>query len=168
MISKFARCDLPVFISDHCFLECNLTLPKPNFEVKEIKFRRTKQINVSTFKADIAASNLCRITTSSLDDIAKCYDDTLSHILDKHAPLQKKVVVFRPRVPWYNNELKDLKAKRRKLEKKMLKSRSLGDAAVYRNVCNAYSVLLNNARTSFYTDCINDCNSNSKTTLSYC
>ncbi|KAK3752972.1 hypothetical protein QZH41_005129 [Actinostola sp. cb2023] len=89
---------------------------------KELQFRKLKKINLEAFKDDIAASDLCRLQSSTLEDLVKCYDDTLSSILDKHAPLQRKVVVVRPMVPWFSDDLKKLKSRRRKLEKKMLKS----------------------------------------------
>jgi hypothetical protein len=50
------------------------------------------------------------------------YDETLSNILEKHAPVQRKVIMERTKIPWFNNELKHLKVNRIKLERKMLKS----------------------------------------------
>jgi hypothetical protein len=49
--------------------------------------------------------------------MSKCYDITLRSILDKHAPLKSKVMTVRTMVPWFNDSLKKLKAKRRKLER---------------------------------------------------
>ena len=44
-------------LSDHSFIECNLNIPKPNFMVKEIRFRQLKRIDIPTFKNDISRLN---------------------------------------------------------------------------------------------------------------
>ena len=97
-------------------------------------------------KADITDSSLCNDPCSDLDDLAKFYDYTLSHILEKHAPVQKKAVVVRPRIPWFNEELKRIKAKRRKLEKVMLRSKCQSDKEAYHRARNRYTASLNNAK----------------------
>jgi hypothetical protein len=71
--------------------------------------------------------------------LAKCYDDTLSDILDKHAPVKRKVMVVRPRVPWFTNNLRRLKAERRKLERKMVKSGLQSDKDAYHKACDNFS-----------------------------
>ncbi len=109
-----------LFLSDHCFLECNLFVPRPNLKEKEIQFRRMRHIDVDAFKTDIVSSNICNEPGSNLDDLMQRYDDTLSCILGKHAPVQKKMIMERTKVPWFNDELKRMRVKRRKLERRML------------------------------------------------
>ena len=120
-----------LFLSDHCFVECLLSIPSPSLTVKEVAFRRWKQIDISAFKKDILASELYSLPS---DEIAANYDRILHAIRDKHAPLQRKVSVVRPRVPWYSSELKLLKAKRRKIERKMRKSNLPSDIQEYKRV----------------------------------
>ena len=54
-------------------------------------------------------------------------------------------------------KLKKLKISRRKLEKKMLKSRSQQDKNTYRKVCNNYSMSLKIAKQRYYSDLIEEC-----------
>ena len=150
------------FLSDHCFVECNLSFPRPNLVTKEIQFRKTNHLNLQAFKADITDSKLCNDPCSNLDDLVKHYDNTLSHILEKHAPLQRKVVVVRPRVPWFSEELKRIKAKRRKLEKVMLRSNCQNDKDAYRQARNKYAASLKNARHKYYSDLIDQCSGDSR------
>ena len=75
------------FVSDHCFVECNLSFPCPNSLTKELQCRKMKHLNLQAFKADITDSSLCNDPCSDLDDLAKSYDYTLSYILGKHAPI---------------------------------------------------------------------------------
>ena len=54
-------------LSDHSFIECNLNIPKPNFMVKEIRFRQLKRIDIPTFKNDISSSELCVNSFTDID-----------------------------------------------------------------------------------------------------
>ena len=53
----------------------------------------------------------------ALTDLVSCYGSTMTSLLDKHAPLQKKTITVRPRVPWFNNEIEEAKRLRRRNEK---------------------------------------------------
>ena len=71
--------------------------------------------------------------------------------------MNTKILTVRPRVPCFSLELKKLKISRRKLEQKMLKSRSQQDKDVYREVCNNYSMSLKNAKKRYYSDLSEEC-----------
>lgn len=107
---------------------------------------------MDNFRSDNASS----VLWTSLEDLAQCYDTTLSQILDKHAPVNTKVLTPRPRVQWFSLELKKLKITRRKLKKKMMKSRSQQDKGEYREVCNNYSMLLKKVKQRYYSDLIKE------------
>ena len=53
----------------------------------------------------------------------------------------RNVLVVRPRVPLFNDNLKMLRAKRRKLERTMVKSGLPADKEVYHKVCDIYFAL---------------------------
>jgi exonuclease III len=148
-----------LFLSDHCFAECVLAISSPGAIVKDVCFRKFSGIDFSAFRADITSSNLSELPDK---DLAANYDSTLRAILEKHAPVQYKVKVVRPRVPWFNNDLMRLKARRRKLEKKMRKTNNVSDISTYRNVCNEYCLLLKNTKTTYYSDMIEHCAGDSK------
>ncbi len=48
-----------LLLLDHCFLECNLSVPRPNLRKKEIQFRKMTHIDVGVFKSDIFSCNIC-------------------------------------------------------------------------------------------------------------
>ena len=151
------------FLSDHCFVECHLSISHPDLSTKEICFRETKKINLDNFKTDISQSNLCMNDSwSNLDDLMECYNDTLVSIFDKHAPIRKKITVGKRKLPWFSANVKHLKTERRKLERKMRKSKQNIDRAAYRKICNKYSALLKEARRKYYTDLIDECSNDSK------
>ena len=70
------------------------------------------------FKNDISSSELCVNSFTDIDELSRCYDTTLSSILDKHAPMTTKRMVVKPVVPWFTDDLKKLKAERRNVKKK--------------------------------------------------
>ena len=151
------------FLSDHCFVECHLSISHPDLSTKEICFRETKKINLDNFKTDISQSNLCMNDSwSNLDDLMECYNDTLVSIFDEHAPIRKKITVGKRKLPWFSANVKHLKTERRKLERKMRKSKQNIDRAAYRKICNKYSALLKEARRKYYTDLIDECSNDSK------
>ena len=150
------------FLSDHCFVECSLSVPRPNPRQKKLQFRKMRQINIDAFKSDIITSNLCNETWANLNDLVQSYDETLSNILEKHAPVQRNVIMERTKIPWFNNELKHLKVNRRKLERKMLKSNCECDKKLYRASCNKYSAKLKSAERLYYSELMDQCSDDSR------
>ena len=81
-------------------------------------FRKLKNIDIAEFSADIASSMLCAsVHWDNIDALSDCFNMTLTDILDKHAPLKTRIMINCPRVPWFNDDIKQLKRKRRRLEK---------------------------------------------------
>ena len=67
-----------------------------------------------------------------INELVECYNSTLKSVQDKHAPLKTKVIVERPRVPWFNEEIKDAMRKQRKAERKWRSSRQAADLASFK------------------------------------
>ncbi len=150
-------------LSDHFFVECSLDIPRPNMSVSEVHYRKFKQIDTKHFKEDICVSELCNTTWSNVDEMADCYNKTLRSILDKHAPIKSKFLIARQTVPWFNDKLKKLKAKRRKLERRMIKSGLQCDKDAYREVRNDYCTSLNETRKTYYSsNMIDECAGDSR------
>ncbi len=111
------------FLSDHCFVECNLSIPRLNDSKKLISYRDLRKINIDDFKLDLRNVNSHCENIAHLDDLVHCYDDLLSCILNTHAPVRRKLMKFKRSTPWYNDDLRQLKVKRRRLERKMRKTK---------------------------------------------
>ena len=100
---------------------------------------------MKSFKHDLLLSDLFT-NTLGVNELIACYNQTLTSILDKHAPLMKKTITVRPRVPWFNATIKDAKKLRRKLERKWRKSGSTTDRQLFSNARNLTSGLMDKAR----------------------
>ena len=62
-------------------------------------------------------------------------------------------MINRPRIPWFNDDIKPFKRKRR-LEKKALKTDLPGVWNNYHKIRNQYSALITSARVNYYSDLI--------------
>ena len=111
---------------------------------------------MNSFQSDLADTDLCRNPPEALEDLAKCYNSTLKDILDKHAPLITRSIKERPRVPWFNEEIKMAKRERRKAEKKWRRTKLYTDLAAFKIKRNATTALMNKARREFYTNFIEE------------
>ena len=90
----------------------------------------------------------------NIDALSDCFNMTLTDILDKHAPLKTRIMINRPKIPWFNDDIKQLKRKRRRLEKKALKSDLPGNWNNYHKVRNQCSALLKSARVNYHSNLI--------------
>ena len=89
---------------DYCFTECDLAIPSSAATIQDLK-----ELDLAAFKEDIVQSELSHVPINMLPEN---YDRILPAVLDKHAPLQRKVLITRPNVRWFNDELKLLKTMR--------------------------------------------------------
>ena len=95
------------FLSDHCTVLSELTLRMLATTLKKVCYRKTKAIDIESFKDDLRKSRLCQDRPDALTDLVSCYGSTMTSLLDKHASLQKKTITVRSRVPWFNNKIKE-------------------------------------------------------------
>ena len=93
-----------------------------------------KQIDHHAFKSDISSSDLYNKCWTNIDELANCYNESLSEILDKHAPLKTMKRIDRPKIPWFTDDLKKPKAERRKRERKMFQSGLMADKEVFHKI----------------------------------
>ena len=53
------------YISNHCFAECQLSIPGPNILVKELSHHKFKQIDMVNFRSDTTSSVLCNYNNNN-------------------------------------------------------------------------------------------------------
>jgi hypothetical protein len=95
-----------------------LNSSKPLPSKKCVTYRTLKPINITSFMTDLGESKLCLDAPKQFDSLVCCYDNTLSAVLDRHAPLKRRIVTSRAMVPWYDGEIKLAKKERRKAVRK--------------------------------------------------
>ena len=120
-------------ISDHLAVHCSLAIKKPSNAKLTVMNRKLCNIDSDSLCTDIRSSSLYNSPSFDLLELGEQYDSesVLSSILDKHAPLRKRVITIRPRAPWYSEEIKEQKVICRRLERRWRRSRLTSDYQSY-------------------------------------
>ncbi|KAK3087899.1 hypothetical protein FSP39_012275 [Pinctada imbricata] len=84
------------------------------------------------------------------------------NILDKHAPLQSKVVTIRPNTQWYSDELREIKHERRKAERIWRRTKLNVHEQIYKEICYKRNELLARSKVEFYSSKIKESESDAK------
>ena len=103
---------------------------------KKLAFRKLKSIDIAAFSADIASSMFCAGVYGTTLMLSDCFNKTLTDILDNFAPLKTRTMINRPTFPWFNDDIKQLKRQRSRLEKRAVKTDLPGDGNNYHKVHN--------------------------------
>ena len=136
-------------ISDHFVISLLTDFTKPRNEKKTILCRNLKGINKEKFCEDLKNSNLVKNPPSDLEDLTRLYDETLSGLLDCHAPLRQKTVVIREDFDFFDSTLREAKKKRKESENIWRKTGLEIHRQIYRNCNNHYTELLRETHSSY-------------------
>jgi len=92
---------------------------KPVRQLVDYKFRSLKNVDWSSFQADVLGSELYATPIDNIDEFADKLDTVITEILDRHCPLQerRKHVSIRCDNYWLSKDAVDGKTKRRELER---------------------------------------------------
>ena len=151
--SILSTCSVGDLVSDHKCISLNLNLKSEANPQKKIKFRKTRGIDIMKFRNDLSVhiSEKRKVIRSQhdptrhLDELVELYN-SISSVLDAHAPEKYKNVILRKPTPWTNADIKDLKTEKRKAEKKWRKSRQQGDWEIFKEKRNAMNLYLNKSK----------------------
>ena len=117
VVSAFSdRSDLP---SDHYAVLCTIAFQRPKTTKSQVVFRKFCDMDIVAWKEDILSSDLhnpSSATSNNVDLLADQYNAVLSKLIDKHAQECSRSVTLRPNAPWFNDTLKAMKRRKRKLE----------------------------------------------------
>ena len=120
-------------------------------------------MDMVAWKEDILSSDLhnpSSATSNNVDLLADQYNAVLLKLIDKHAPECSRSVTLRPNAPWFNDTLKAMKRRKRKLELIYLKTRLEVHRKIYKNECRTYTDALNSTKSSYYKVKIADADNN--------
>jgi len=109
----------PPMLSDHSFVVADVNHPcQPS--TSESGFRLVRDwrgIDVDAFADDLRRSELVVSPPDDVVDACVCYDQTLTSLLDQHAPLRRRRVRTRSSARWYDSECREVKRHTRRLER---------------------------------------------------
>ena len=82
--------------SDHYIIHYTLTTPSKRIELKQISYRKTKDINTDHLKTKINQALGTNQDYNSSDIIVHNYSKALTNVMDKVAPVKTKTVSDKP------------------------------------------------------------------------
>ena len=154
--------DFDVFdpvISNHYAVSCSLALPKEAFERKEVNYRKLKSIDLQELRDDISDSPLISTVDKAghdLEYLITLYNTTLIGLLDKHAPLKTRTITIRPSAPWYTEDIRQEKQKRRALERCWRRTGLTVDRERFVDQCQVINEFILQAKTAYYSRIIDE------------
>ena len=92
----------------------------------------------------------------TISELVDLYNKELSALLEQHAPLKKKIVTLRPIAPWYSEEIRKEKSKRRKLECRWHRTQLTINREIYVQQCNTVNTLILSSKKEFYSSIITE------------
>ena len=142
-------------LSDHFMIQCNLDFFKPVAQGQELSFRRLRAIDMNKFSSDLEDSALIRSPLN--DDLSLAIDQlnsTLQAIIDNHAPIIRRSVTLHPYAPWFTDEIKVAKRKRRKLERRWRTHNTEANYLLYTEHCREVNDLIRCAKENHFSSLI--------------
>lgn len=159
--------DIHSDIFDHFTVRFSMPTQKPPLPKRVLTYRKVKSIDADVFAEDIKQSKLFSQITDDVDELTNRYNNVLSELLDKHAPIKSKTITVHTSAPWYTDEINIAKQKRRKAERKWRKTRLEIDRQLYQLARDEVTSLIARSKESYYKERISS-SSNSQATLFSC
>ena len=153
-------------ISSHSTVLFPLSMAKPNRPTIVRTCRKIKSIDMDRLRSDIDSSLLLSSPAENMDNLAEQYQETLSRILENHAPKVSIRVRQRTLNPWYSSDIAEAKLDRRRLERRWQRSKLEVDRQLFVEARNNVSRLLMDAKTSFYSARIHELSGSQKALFS--
>ena len=82
-------------LTDHHVFRCDKSR-------SQIKYRKYASIDNTKLVSDFENSNLFNNLNYGVDELYTQYNSTIAGFIDSHAPLITRVIIIRPKTPWYN------------------------------------------------------------------
>ncbi|XP_072037282.1 uncharacterized protein [Amphiura filiformis] len=145
-------------VSDHFQVYCTINRVKPDLPKITRSMRNFRNFDQPSFGTELKEKISC-VECDDINDMVTCYTDICNCLLDKYAPVTTKSVSVRCRLPWYNDEIREARRKRRKFERKWRKSHLDQDHLVYLDQAHLVNDMIIRAKTDFFRAKISEANS---------
>ena len=138
-------------LSDHHAILAQIMFPiKPRSPKITKTVRSLSKINYTELNNDILSSALYTSPATDLATYLSIFKDTMSTLLDKHAPAKNITCKSTPDKPFITPEIKAQKAKRSRLETIYRKTRTEQNHEKFKHQSRLVAKLITNARRDYY------------------
>jgi hypothetical protein len=107
-------------------------------------------MDLQAFREKLSNSTLLKSTPEDVNELVSAYNDTLSTLLDDHAPEVVRQIPFRPDSEWFNEDVLLAKRVRRRAERRFDKRKLTVFRKDYKKWRNKCTQVVNKAKRSHY------------------
>ena len=138
--------------SDHYVVEFEISKERPAKQSIVSTTRKYRTIDMDSFKTDLINefSNLEINATSNVNTVYDKFEEIILKVINSHAPPITRVRTTRPLSPWYNDEIRDARRVRRRLERKWQKHNTDETRKAYKEQHIKVNKLIFSAKETFY------------------
>ena len=112
------RCRSGPFVSVHCMVMCDMVLAKPEIKCRDIMFHDLDSIDPELMASAIKIKDtFLDFTPPEFENWVIQFEEALSQVFDKYAPVQTKTILEKNKVPWFTKSVKEFKQKMTQREK---------------------------------------------------
>ena len=105
-------------LSDHLAITFSVNIPiKAPYKLRQVNTQKIHKINITDFREDILNSDLIKHAHTTASLLSHQYFNTLCNILDKHAPIKRKMAPWHPDKGFVNSDILSAKRLKRKCER---------------------------------------------------
>ena len=137
-------------LSDHYAVSYTLNICQQHTGMTNFKYRNFCTVNAVTFRKDIPVFRSEDLESLSVDQLVDMYDNTLTCLVDKHAPVKGRSVRLRQDTAWYNEDLQKRKVSERQKERAWRKSKLEVHRQIYVDQCKRVNNLLTKIKAAYY------------------
>ena len=87
---QILSCKPGVYLSDHCMVEVDISLPKDDLVRKPITYRNIKGMDSEKFIQDAKFDDLLQL--ENLDELIMAFENNVNEAIDQHAPEKMKII----------------------------------------------------------------------------
>ena len=147
----------------HLAITFSVNIPiKAPCKFRQVNTRKIHKINITDFREEILNSDLIKHPHTTASLLSHQYFNTLRNILDKHAPIKRKMAPSHPNKGFVNLDILSAKHLKRKCERVWRSNNSAINRSRYRAAVNHYNFLLEQSRRNHYSTGIAENNGNPK------
>ena len=114
-----------------------------------------KDLDYKIFNEKLSNSNIVstkHLAITNLEDYVDEYNGTIREILDELCPIKSRLVKLDKSNKWYNNNLREMKRMKRRLERKFIKSPTPYNKTKFKQIKYDYNKLTKQTRIDFYAE----------------
>ena len=152
--------------SDHFLTEfkISVTYPAKPCSLKTVSFREYSSFDLDSFVSDIHDSDLgvCQKFVD-IDNALSLYENILTSLLDRHAPIRTKMVKEKFEKPkWWNSDCQQARRKKRQAERRYKKTMSSAARLAFRNASKSSTANIVRVRNNYFKTKMEDAGGNVK------